>query len=97
MTMMMKKGKSRQFCIFFDVSSTWRPSRDGKSLRPTFVSLLPVVYVIEQKVIVAPEPESKVVARRQKLKFKFKCHLCKFGTDESLQVLRSHLNDVHPT
>lgn len=30
-------------------------------------------------------------------KYKFKCHMCKFGTNESLQELRNHLNEFHPT
>lgn len=67
-------------------------------------SLLPVVIIIEQEVLTPPEVEAEVVqkqkaiaSRTRKSQFKFKCHLCKFGTDGDLQDLRKHLNDIHPT
>lgn len=61
--------------------------------------LLPVVYMIEQEIAVPSEVDSTMLVCRSRktTQFRFKCHLCKFGTDESLQELRSHLIDFHPT
>jgi hypothetical protein len=56
--------------------------------------LLPVVYVTEQQVFFSSRAEITRIQSRKR-RHKFKCHLCKFSVDESLQALRNHLNDVH--
>lgn len=46
---------------------------------------------------ILPVESAEKSSEMKRKDFKFKCHMCKFGTNQDLQDLRNHLNEIHPT